>query len=179
MSSLIFISVFLFWVRRLVINFINRKFSWISFIWRIVFEDRHGWCSTFIISFIVLFFWIFLKQKPGIGTILNTFIIAVVIDLTSYLFDPPSSVINRYFLTIISVLLVGFGSGIYLIANLGPGPRDGLMTGLTRVTGYPISYVRASLEITVVLLGCYLRYFWSRDFNFCFWNRPHSSFRTI
>ena len=112
--------------------------------------------STFLISFVVLFFWIFLKQKPGIGTILNTFIIAAVIDLTSYFFDPPSSIFFQYFLSIISVLLVGFGSGIYLVANLGPGPRDGLMTGLTRVTGYPISLVRASLEITVVLVGWYL-----------------------
>ena len=136
--------------------------------------------STFLISFVVLFFWIFLKQKPGIGTILNTFIIAAVIDLTSYFFDPPSSIFYQYFLAIISVLLVGFGSGIYLVANLGPGPRDGLMTGLTRVTGYPISYVRASLEITVVLLGLVSRrHFGSRDINFCLWNRSRSSFRTI
>ena len=109
--------------------------------------------STFIISFIVLFFWIFLKQKPGIGTILNTFIIAAVIDLTSYLFDPPSSVINRYFLTIISVLLVGFGSGIYLIANLGPGTRDGLMTGISKKYNKPISLIRFTIEFCVVFFG--------------------------
>lgn len=109
--------------------------------------------STFIISFIVLFFWIFLKQKPGIGTILNTFIIAAVIDLTSYFFDPPSSVFNRYFLTIISVLLVGFGSGIYLISNLGPGTRDGLMTGISNKFSKPISLVRFSIELIVVLIG--------------------------
>lgn len=109
--------------------------------------------STFIISFIVLFFWIFLKQKPGIGTILNTFIIAAVIDLTSYFFDPPSSVFNRYFLTIISVLLVGFGSGIYLISNLGPGTRDGLMTGISKKFSKPISLVRFSIELIVVLIG--------------------------
>ena len=51
---------------------------------------------------------------------------------------------------------MGFGSGIYLVANLGPGPRDGLMTGLTSITGYPISFVRASIEISVVILGWYL-----------------------
>ena len=112
--------------------------------------------STFLISFVVLFFLFFLKKKPWIGDILNNFIIASVNYLTSYFFDPPSSIFYQYCLTIISVLLVGFGSGVYLVANLGPGPRDGLMTGLTRVTGYPISYVRASLEITVVLLGWYL-----------------------
>ena len=112
--------------------------------------------TTFFISLVVLFFWIFLKQKPGIGTFLNVFIIAAVIDLTSFYFDPPSSVYSKYFLTVFSVLLVGLGSGIYLVANLGPGPRDGLMTGLTRIPGYPISFIRASIEITVVIIGWYL-----------------------
>jgi len=112
--------------------------------------------ATFLISLVVLFLWIFLKQKPGIGTFLNVFIIAIVIDLTSFYFDPPSSIYSKYLLTIFSVLLVGLGSGIYLVANLGPGPRDGLMTGLTRMTGYPISFIRASIEITVVIIGWYL-----------------------
>ena len=112
--------------------------------------------TTFLISLVVLFLWIFLKQKPGIGTILNVLIIAAVIDLTSFYFDPPSSIYSKYLLTIFSVLLVGIGSGIYLVANLGPGPRDGLMTGFTRITGYPISFIRASIEITVVIIGWYL-----------------------
>jgi len=112
--------------------------------------------STFLISLVVLFLWIFLKQKPGIGTFLNVLIIAAVIDLTSFYFDSPSSIYSKYLLTIFSVLLVGLGSGIYLVANLGPGPRDGLMTGLTRMSGYPISFIRASIEITVVIIGWYL-----------------------
>ena len=112
--------------------------------------------ATFLISLVVLFLWIFLKQKPGIGTFLNVFIIAVVIDLTSFYFDPPSSIYSKYLLTVFSVLLVGLGSGIYLVANLGPGPRDGLMTGLTRISGYPISFIRTSIEITVVMIGWYL-----------------------
>ncbi len=112
--------------------------------------------STFFISLVVLFFWIFLKQKPGIGTFLNVFIIAAVIDLTSFYFDSPSSIYSKYLLTVFSVLLVGLGSGIYLVANLGPGPRDGLITGLTRMTGYPISFIRASIEISVVIIGWYL-----------------------
>ena len=112
--------------------------------------------ATFLISLVVLFLWIFLKQKPGIGTFLNVFIIAIVIDLTSFYFDPPSSIYSKYLLTIFSVLLVGIGSGIYLVANLGPGPRDGLMTGFTKITGYPISFIRASIEITVVIIGWYL-----------------------
>ena len=112
--------------------------------------------ATFLISLVVLFLWIFLKQKPGIGTFLNVFIIAIVIDLTSFYFDPPSSIYSKYLLTVFSVLLVGLGSGIYLVANLGPGPRDGLMTGLTRISGYPISFIRTSIEITVVMIGWYL-----------------------
>ena len=112
--------------------------------------------TTFLISLVVLFLWIFLKQKPGIGTILNVLIIAAVIDLTSFYFGSPSTIYTKYLLTIFSVLLVGLGSGIYLVANLGPGPRDGLMTGLTRMSGYPISFIRASIEITVVIIGWYL-----------------------
>ena len=87
---------------------------------------------------------------------MNIIIIAGVIDLTLLYFDPPTSFVSKYILAIISVLLVGLGSGIYLVANLGPGPRDGLMTGLTRVTNLPIAFVRASIEISVVLIGWYL-----------------------
>ena len=112
--------------------------------------------STFLVSVAVLSFWIFLKQKPGIGTIMNIIIIAGVIDLTLIYIDPPTSIVSKYILAIVSVLLVGLGSGIYLVANLGPGPRDGLMTGLTQATGFPIAFVRASIEITVVLIGWYL-----------------------
>ena len=112
--------------------------------------------STFIVSITVLSLWIFLKQKPGIGTIMNIIIIAAVIDLTLNIFDPPTSIFSKYLLSVLSVLLVGLGSGIYLVANLGPGPRDGLMTGLTKVTNLPIAFVRASIEITVVLIGWHL-----------------------
>ena len=112
--------------------------------------------STFLVSVGVLSFWIFLKQKPGIGTIMNIIIIAGVIDLTLFYFDPLTSIVSKYILAIVSVLLVGLGSGIYLVANLGPGPRDGLMTGLTRVTNLPIAFIRASIEITVVCIGWYL-----------------------
>ena len=112
--------------------------------------------STFLVSVGVLSLWIFLKQKPGIGTIMNIIIIAGVIDLTLNFIDPPTSIVSKYILAIVSVLLVGLGSGIYLVANLGPGPRDGLMTGLTQATGFPIAFVRALIEITVVLMGWYL-----------------------
>ena len=112
--------------------------------------------ATFLVSVSVLFLWIFLRQKPGLGTIFNIIIISGMIDVTLYFFDPPSSNILKYSLAIFSVMLVGIGSGIYLVANLGPGPRDGLMTGLTKMTNLPIALVRACLEILVVIAGWYL-----------------------
>ncbi|MDC3174652.1 hypothetical protein OA868_02645 [Candidatus Pelagibacter sp.] len=112
--------------------------------------------ATFLVSVSVLFLWIFLRQKPGLGTILNIIIISGMIDVTLYVFDSPSSSMFKYLLAIFSVILVGIGSGIYLVANLGPGPRDGLMTGLTKVTNLPIALVRAFLEISVVIAGWYL-----------------------
>ena len=112
--------------------------------------------ATFFISVSVLFLWIFIKQRPGLGTIFNIIIIAGMIDITLSFFDAPSSIWLKYFLAFFSVLLVGLGSGIYLVANLGPGPRDGLMTGLTKLTNLPIALVRAFLEISAVLAGLYL-----------------------
>ena len=108
---------------------------------------------TFFTSLIVIFFWIFLSQKPGIGTILNASIIAVMIDICLKYFQTPDTIFAKILLAFFSVLLVGIGSGFYLIANLGPGPRDGLMTGLQRKTNLPIALVRAFLEITVVSIG--------------------------
>ncbi len=112
--------------------------------------------ATFFVSVGVLFLWIFLKQKPGLGTIFNIIVIAAMIDFTLSYFQPPSSLFTKYLLAVLSVIFVGLGSGIYLVANLGPGPRDGLMTGLTKTTNLPIALVRAFLEITVVIIGWYL-----------------------
>ncbi len=110
--------------------------------------------ATFIVSVLVLSSWIFLKQKPGLGTLLNIIIIAGIIDLSLFLFDfSTSNFLLNIFTAIFGVLFVGFGSGIYLIANLGPGPRDGLMTGLQRITKFPIAWVRASIEISAVIFG--------------------------
>ena len=111
---------------------------------------------TFAISIFVISLWIFLNQKPGIGTILNALIIAVMIDLCLKYISTPESFILKIILAVFAVILVGIGSGIYLVANLGPGPRDGLMTGLQKKTNLPIAIVRAFLEITVVSIGWYL-----------------------
>ena len=111
---------------------------------------------TLFISLGVLFFWIFLNQKPGIGTFLNALIVAVMIDISIAFVPAPESFIFQLLLAIFAVLIVGLGSGFYLVANLGPGPRDGLMTGIQRKTNYPIAAVRDFLEVTVVSIGWYL-----------------------
>ena len=111
---------------------------------------------TFFVSVFALSLWIFLDQKPGIGTVLNIIIIAAMIDFSIAFIETPESYLSKLIMAIIAVLLVGLGSGIYLIANLGPGPRDGLMTGIQRKTNLPIAIVRAFLEITVVSIGWYL-----------------------
>ena len=108
---------------------------------------------AFLISLIVLLLWFFLDEKIGIGTILNFIIIAIMIDLTIYFFEAPEAWISQFLLCISSVLMVGFGSGIYLIARLGPGPRDGLMTGLQKKTGFSIAMIRGAIEFFVVSFG--------------------------
>ena len=109
--------------------------------------------STFIISIAILILWIPLKQQPGIGTILNAIIIAAAIDLTLPYLPHPSSYPIQVFQAIIGILVTGLGSGTYLIANLGAGPRDGLMVGLQKKTNMPIAIVRTILEITAVTSG--------------------------
>ena len=111
---------------------------------------------TFIISVVVLIIWIPLKQKPGMGTILNALIIAGMIDLCINFVPSPESYVSQIILAVVAVLTVGLGGGIYLVANLGPGPRDGLMIGLQKVSNLPIATVRAFIEISVVSVGWYL-----------------------
>ena len=95
-------------------------------------------------------------QKPGMGTIFNALIIAFMIDLCIKFVPTPSNYLNQLILAVISVMMVGIGGGIYLVSNLGAGPRDGLMIGLQKVTNLPVAAVRAFLEISVVSIGWYL-----------------------
>ena len=114
------------------------------------------WTITLIISIAVLILWIPLGLKPGIGTIFNALIIALMIDFCIKFVPTPSNYFHQLILAVISVITVGIGGGIYLVSNLGAGPRDGLMIGLQKVTNLPIAAVRASLEISVVSIGWYL-----------------------
>ena len=111
---------------------------------------------TLLISIAVLILWIPLGQKPGMGTIFNALIIAIMIDLCIKYVPTPSNYIHQLLLAVISVVMVGIGGGIYLVSNLGAGPRDGLMIGLQKLTNFPIAVVRATLEISVVSIGWYL-----------------------
>ena len=112
--------------------------------------------STFIVSIGVLILWIPLKQKPGIGTILNTIIISIVLDVSLPYLPTSESFFLQALQVFIGVIIVGLGSGFYLISNLGPGSRDGLMTGLQKKTNLPIALIRATIEVSAVVFGFYL-----------------------
>ena len=111
---------------------------------------------TLLVSIVVLILWIPLDQKPGMGTIFNALIIAFMIDICIKFVPTPSNYTHQLILAIFSVLTVGIGGGIYLVSNLGAGPRDGLMIGLQKKSNLPIAAVRATLEISVVSIGWYL-----------------------
>ena len=108
---------------------------------------------TFLISLGVLLLWIPLKQQAGIGTILNAIIVAAVIEWSLPYLPHPETYAMQILQAVLGTLIVGVASGIYLIANLGPGPRDGLMTGCQKATGLPIAWVRVFLEIVVITVG--------------------------
>lgn len=108
---------------------------------------------TFLISLGVLLLWIPLKQQAGIGTILNAIIVAAVIEWSLPYLPHPETYAMQILQAVFGTLIVGVASGIYLIANLGPGPRDGLMTGCQKATGLPIAWVRVFLEIVVITIG--------------------------
>ena len=87
---------------------------------------------AFLVSFLVLLLWYFLDQKIGMGTIINFIIIAIMIDITIFYFDKPDQLFLQLLMVVVGILIIGFGTSMYLIANLGAGPRDGLMTGLQK-----------------------------------------------
>ncbi|MGB0958535.1 MAG: YczE/YyaS/YitT family protein [Litorivicinus sp.] len=115
-----------------------------------------GWSlgtATLIISLCVIGCWWPLKQVPGIGTIANAFIIAAVLEFVLPWLPVADAFAGQLAYSLAGIVVTGFGGAVYLIANLGPGPRDGLMTGLQRLTGRPIAQVRSALEIAVVVIG--------------------------
>jgi uncharacterized membrane protein YczE len=101
----------------------------------------------------VLLCWLPLRQRPGIGTICNIVLIAVAVDTTLALVPAPHSMVLRITLLIAGVVLNGLATASYIGARLGPGPRDGLMTGLHARTGWSVRLIRTAIEITVLATG--------------------------
>lgn len=111
-----------------------------------------GW-ATALISVVVLVFWIPLLQRPGFGTVSNVIIIAYVLDLTTYAVAAPHALWLKTVYVLGAVLSIGIGSAFYLTCNLGPGPRDGLMTGLHRRLHVSVVYIRLTIELAVLIIG--------------------------
>jgi uncharacterized membrane protein YczE len=109
--------------------------------------------ATFAISVLVLLCWIPLREWPGLGTVLNAVVIGVAIDATLALLPHLGSHVVRWAALLGGTAVVGLGSGLYLTAALGPGPRDGLMTGLHARFGWPLAAVRTGIELTAVTAG--------------------------
>src|SRR6478609_8824636 len=118
---------------------------------------RHlGWSLgtvTIVVGAVVLLLWIPLRQRPGIGTVSNVFVIGVAVDGTLAVLPAPSVLAARIVLVVGGVLLNAVATAAYIGVHLGPGPRDGLMTGLVRRTGGSVRLVRTSLEVAVVAGG--------------------------
>ncbi|WFP17367.1 YczE/YyaS/YitT family protein [Citricoccus muralis] len=106
-----------------------------------------------LVSVVVLLCWIPLRERPGLGTVLNALLVGPAADFALLMIPEVSALWVRVLLMIAGVTMVGLATGLYIGARFGPGPRDGLMTGLHRVTGKPIWVVRTGLEIIVVTLG--------------------------
>ena len=108
---------------------------------------------TMIVGAAVLLLWIPLRQRPGLGTVSNVFVIGLSVDAALSLLPTPHGVPVRICLLMAGIVLNGMAGGLYIGARFGPGPRDGLMTGLCRRTGRSVRLVRTTIEVTVLVVG--------------------------
>jgi len=111
-----------------------------------------GW-STALISCVVLLAWFPLRERPGFGTLSNLVIIAAVLEATTLVVTIAPDAVMKSLYIVAGVLVIGVGSALYLTTGLGPGPRDGLMTGLHRRLNVSVVYIRLTLEILVLVAG--------------------------
>jgi uncharacterized membrane protein YczE len=109
--------------------------------------------STFIISIFVLLAWIPLRERPGFGTLSNIVLIATFIQIGLSIFPEQDSLVGGVIFVLIGIALVGIGSSLYITCGLGPGPRDGAMTGIHNLTGIRVGRVRLAIEVTVLIVG--------------------------
>ncbi len=109
--------------------------------------------ATFLVSALVLLLWIPLRERPGLGTIANAIVIAVALQVGVALIPEPEGWPAQLALVLLGIAMIGLGSGLYLTTNLGPGPRDGWMTGIHLRTGWPVGRVRLGIELVVLVVG--------------------------
>ncbi|MGW4567173.1 membrane protein YczE [Streptomyces sp. NPDC004561] len=108
---------------------------------------------SIVVGAAVLLLWIPLRQRPGLGTVSNVFVVGLAMDGTLALLPDPHSLLVRVPLLLAGIVLNGVATGLYISASFGPGPRDGLMTGLHRRTGRSIRLMRTTIEVAVVVTG--------------------------
>lgn len=111
---------------------------------------------TIVVGALVLLLWIPLKQKPGLGTVSNVIVIGLAADLGLWLIATPDGLAGRIVMMVSAVVLNGLAGAIYIGSQLGPGPRDGLMTGLAARTGRSLRLMRVAIEVTVLVIGVIL-----------------------
>lgn len=127
--------------------------------WTVFAEGIHlqsGWGIGLVIvvsGLLVLLIWIPLRQKPGIGTLLNALLVGPCMEVGLSLIEPPELFAQRVFLYAAGLLMMGIASGLYIGAGFGPGPRDGLMVGFNARFGWPMWAVRTVVEVTVLSIG--------------------------
>ncbi|MDI5910072.1 MULTISPECIES: hypothetical protein [Streptomyces] len=108
---------------------------------------------SIIVGAAVLLLWIPLRQRPGLGTVSNVFVVGIAMDATLATVPEVHGLAVRIPLLLAGIVLNGVATGLYIAADFGPGPRDGLMTGLHRRTGRSIRLMRTAVEVTVVVTG--------------------------
>lgn len=111
-----------------------------------------GWVTN-VIGFLVLLVWIPLRQKPGLGTIANILLVGTTMQIVLGVIPPVAGLVAQLLVLVAGILLVAVASGLYIGAHFGPGPRDGLMTGMHARLGWPVWLCRLTVEATVLVLG--------------------------
>lgn len=111
-----------------------------------------GWVTN-LLGFLVLLLWIPLRQRPGVGTIANILLVGTSLQATLAIIPPIEGLLAQVAVLLAGIVLVAIASGLYIGARFGPGPRDGLMTGMHARLGWPIWLCRALVEVSVLVVG--------------------------